>query len=181
MRLVFVDECGFAPSQPVNYSWVRAGERKRIAYENPQGRRLNVLAALVPAGPYAALYWVPFPGTFRADHIVRLCEQLPPVPVPTVVVLDNASIHISTEVKAARPTLRTRRTFLYYLPPYSPELNDIERLFRTIKYDDLPDRRYPSLTLLDTAVHQAFTSAEERLIANLHPSSHPRQEPRLAA
>ena len=26
------DECGFAPSQPVSYSWVRAGERKRIPY-----------------------------------------------------------------------------------------------------------------------------------------------------
>ncbi len=56
LRLVFLDECGFAPSQPVNYSWVRPGERKHIPYENPQGRRLNVLAALVPDGPYAALY-----------------------------------------------------------------------------------------------------------------------------
>jgi putative transposase len=160
---------------------VRLGERKRIPYENPQGRRLNVLAALVPDGPHAALYWVPFPGTFRADHIVRLCEELPPVPVPTVVVLDNASIHTSTEVKAARPALRTRRTFLYYLPPYSPDLNDIERLFRTIKHTDLPERRYPSIPLLDTAVQQAFTTAEARLRAKLHPSSQPLHEPRLAA
>ena len=106
LRLVFLDECGFAPSQPLNYSWVRLGERTRIPSENPQGRRLHVLAALVPDGPHAALAWVPFPGTFRADHIVRLCEELPPVPVPTVVVLDNASIHTSTEVKAARPALR---------------------------------------------------------------------------
>ncbi len=181
LRLVFVDECGFAPSQPVSYTWVRAGERKRLPYENPQGRRLNVLAALVPEGPYAALYWVPFPGTFRADHIVRLCEQLPPVPVPTVVVLDNASIHVSSEVKVARQTLRARRTFLYYLPPYSPELNDIERLFRTIKYDDLPERRYPSIPLLDAAVHQAFTTAEERLLAKHSLPHTPQQLPRLAA
>lgn len=181
LRLVFLDECGFAPSQPVNYSWVRPGERTHIPYENPQGRRLNVLAALVPDGPYAALYWVAFPGTFRADHIVRLCEELPPVPVPTVVVLDNASIHISTIVRAARPALRARRTFLYYLPPYSPELNDIERLFRTIKHDDLPERRYPTLPLLDTAVQQAFTTAEERLVTELHPTTEPQYEPRLAA
>jgi transposase len=149
----------------VSYTWVRAGERKRIPYENPQGRRLNVLAALVPDGPYTALYWVAFPGTFRADHIVRLCAQLPPVPVPTVVVLDNASIHTSTIVRTARPALRARRTFLYYLPPYSPELNDIEPLFRTIKYDDLPERRYPTIQRLDAAVQQAFTTAEERLMA----------------
>nr|CAA9285899.1 hypothetical protein AVDCRST_MAG63-3966 [uncultured Armatimonadetes bacterium] len=165
----------------MNYTWVRAGDRKRIPYENPQGRRLNVLAALVPDGPYAALYWVPFAGTFRADHIVRLCEELPPVPVPTVLVLDNASIHISTEVKAARPALRVRRTFLYYLPPYSPERNDIERLFRTVKYDDLPERRYPSIPLLDAAVQHAFTTAEERLLANHACLTQPLQQPRRAA
>jgi hypothetical protein len=141
-----------------------------------------VLAALVADGPYAALYSVPFPGTFRADHIIRLCEQLPPVPVPTtVVVLDNASIDISHLVRAARPALRTRRTFLYYLPPYSPELNDIERHFRTIKYDDLPERRYPTIPLLDAAVRQAFTAAEERLMAKHAPSVQPQQQPRRAA
>lgn len=165
----------------MSYSWVRPGERKRIPYENPQGRRLNVLAALVADGPFAALYWVPFPGTFRADHIVRLGEALPPVPVPTVVVLDNASIHTSTIVRTARPALRARRTFFYYLPPYSPELNDIERLFRTIKYDDLPERRYPSIPLLDAAVQQAFTTAEERLLAKHHVAIQPQLQPRLAA
>jgi DDE superfamily endonuclease len=181
LRLVFVDECGFAPSQPVRYTWVRPGERKRIPSENPQGRRLNVLAALVPDGPYAALYWVPFPGTFRADQLVRLCEELPPVPVPTVVVLDNASIHTSHIVGAARPALRARRTFLYSLPPYSPDLNDIERLFRTIKYDDLPARRYPTVPLLDAAVRQAFTTAEERLLAKRSMPAQPQQQPRRAA
>ncbi len=165
----------------MSYSWVRPGERKRIPYENPQGRRLNTLAALIPEGPYAALYWVSFPGTFRADHIVRLCKALPAVPVPTVVVLDNASIHTSTIVRTARPALRARRTFLYYLPPYSPELNDIERLFRTVKYDDLPERRYPSIPLLDTAVQAAFTTAEERLMAKHHDATQPQQQPRLAA
>lgn len=181
MRLVFVHECGFAPSQPVSYTWVRPGERKRIPYANPHGRRLHVLAALVPDGPSAALAWVPFPATFRADHRVRRCAQLPPVPVPTVVVLDNASIHTSHIVRAARPALRARRTFLYYLPPSSPELNDIERLCRTLTYDDLPARRYPSIPLLDAAVHQAFSTAEERLLLNHHCVIQPLQQPRRAA
>src|SRR5438876_158415 len=46
--LAFLDACGFAPSQPVNYRWTRRGERKRLPYENPQGRRVNVLAAYSP-------------------------------------------------------------------------------------------------------------------------------------
>lgn len=165
----------------MSYSWVRTGERKRMPYENPQGRRLNTLAALVPDGPYAALYWVSFPGTFRADHLVRFCAELPPVPVPTVVVLDNASMHTSATVRAARSALRARHTFLYYLPPYSPDLNDIERLFRTIKHYDLPERRYATIPLLDAAVQRAFTSAEERLVTAHAAPAQPQHQPRLAA
>lgn len=53
---MYLDESGFAPSQPVSYSWVRAGERKRIPYENPEGQRKNVLAALDVDSPVASLH-----------------------------------------------------------------------------------------------------------------------------
>ena len=82
-------------------------------------------------------------------------EQLPPVPVPTVVVLDNASIHTSTIVKAARPALRVRRTFLYYLPPYSPELNPAERLFEELRAA-LASRVFDDLDALDQALTDAL-------------------------
>lgn len=40
----------------MSYTWVRRGERKRMPYENPQGRRVNALAALVKGGAAPALY-----------------------------------------------------------------------------------------------------------------------------
>ena len=107
---------------------------------------------------------MPFPGAFRADQIIRLCEQLPPVPVPTVVVLDNASIHTSTEAKAAQPALRARRTVLYYLPPYSPELNPIEPIFGAIKHTEMPQRSYRTAPALLDAVGAAFAACEARLL-----------------
>jgi putative transposase len=48
------------------------------------------------------------------------------------VVLDNASLHISKATKAARPTLAKLGIYLYYLPPYSPELNEIEAVFKQL-------------------------------------------------
>ena len=33
----------------MNYCWVRAGERKRVPYEAPQGRRYNTLEEAVDA------------------------------------------------------------------------------------------------------------------------------------
>ena len=56
VRLVYLAECGFAPSQPVTATWVRKRTRKRVPYENPEGRRVNALAALVKGGADPAVY-----------------------------------------------------------------------------------------------------------------------------
>jgi transposase InsO family protein len=149
----------------MTYTWVRHRQRKRVPYENPQGRRVNALAALVWGDAAPALYWVAKPGRLRAAEFLRFLARLPPVSVPTVVVLDNGSIHRSKEVRAAFPDLWARGIYLSFLPPYSPELNEIEPAFRVIKHDELPERRYVTVPALIDAVHAAFTRYEERLIA----------------
>jgi transposase len=45
---------------------------------------------------------------------------------------------------------------LYHLPPYSPELNRIEELWRQVKYQDLPQRSYRTLDDLRAAVEDAL-------------------------
>jgi transposase len=74
-----------------------------------------------------------------------------------VVVLDNASAHVSTAFTAAQPALEAAGVTLYYLPPYSPELNRIEDLWRHVKYEELPVRSYRTLDDLRTAVEGART------------------------
>ena len=157
----------------MNHSWVRRRQRKRVPYENPEGRRVNALAALVKAGAEPALYWVAKPGSLRSAHVIAFLAALPPAPVPTVVVLDNGAIHRSKETRAAIPALWARGVFLYYLPPYSPELNAIEPAFRTIKHYRMPERRYATVPALLDAVHAAFTTHEEHLIAKS--AHHPRR------
>jgi transposase InsO family protein len=172
---MYLDECGFAPSQPVNYAWVRAGERKRIPYENPQGRRENVLAVLDVDSPVPSLHWVGYGGTFRGVHLARAFDELLDQPEtsgrPLVIVLDNASSHHSHALRDALPSLTARGLTLFYLPPASPELNAIERVFRAIKHTYLPERRYTSQEALHDAVATAFATYEASLIAkaSFHP------------
>ena len=149
----------------MSYPWVRRRQRKRVPYENPQGRRVNALAALVKGSAVPALYWVAKPGSLRARHLIAFLTELPTAPVPTVVVLDNGSIHRSKETSAALPALWARGIYLYYLPPSSPDLNDIEAAFRAIKHHELPERRYTTVPALLDAVHTAFTTYEAALIA----------------
>jgi len=160
----------------VSYCWVRRGERKRVPYESPQGRRYNTMALLVPAGPDAAFDWC---GTtrrhFQAADLVHFLRQRPKTAVPFVLVLDNASFHRSRDLRRALPDLRAHNVHLYYLPPYSPELNAIEPVFRTVKHLDLPERRYRSAAALEAAVDAAFDRGEATLLGK------PQQQLRLAA
>jgi putative transposase len=161
----------------VNYSWTLPGERKRLPYENPQGRRLNVLAALMPCGPQPGLHWaIETHGAFVAEQLLDFLPQLPRLPDKAlVVVIDNASHHSNHMVKAALPRLRQQRIYLYYLPPYSPELNLIEPVFGVIKGTGLPERSYRSTPALEAAVEKEFTDYEQKLLAKTTP------QPRLAA
>jgi transposase len=155
----------------VNRSWTLAGQRKQVAYENPCGRRVNVLAAYVPDGPTPSLTWGnERAGALLAEQLLGFVRQIPhPSGQPLVVVMDNGSIHVSKTVQRAQAALRQERIYLYYLPPYSPALNAIEPVFGVIKQHDLPERRYTSMSALEAAIDAAFTRAEARLLARTAP------------
>jgi transposase len=175
LRLLYLDESGFSPSLPTGYSWCLPGQRKRVRHEYPQGRRVNVLATYEPFGPAPWLDAVPFERTLTSDDLLAYLRSLPPAPVPRVVVLDNASLHISKVTKAARPGLAKVGVFLYYLPAYSPELNRIEAVFKQVKHHEMPTRSHTSKAELRASVERGFDSYRQHLHAKCE------GQPRLAA
>jgi putative transposase len=144
-----------------------------MPYENPERRRLNVMAVIAQCQDTSTLHWTTTRRHFVASDLAHFLRELPPAPVPTVIVLDNVGFHRAQEIRAATAEFWQRRIYLYYLPPYSPELNDIERVFRTIKHHELPERRYPTFDALDAAVVAAFERQEAKRLTK--PSSQPRK------
>ena len=53
---------------------------------------------------------------------------------PTVIVLDNASIHHGIDQVTLDRWFIEHKALLFYLPPYSPELNLIEIVWKHFKY-----------------------------------------------
>jgi transposase len=143
-----------------------------VRYEYPQGRRVNALATYEPFPAAPWLDAVPFERTLTSDDLLAYLRGLPASKVPRVVVLDNASLHVSKAVKAARPGLAKQGIYLYYLPPYSPELNRIEAVFKQVKHHDLPTRSYATRAELRAAVEQGFAAYRDRLQPK--PGKHPR-------
>ena len=104
---------------------------------------LLVMAAMTSDGRAGSLVWSKQPGSFKSEEYVQfLTRTFAPMGGLKVVVLDNYSIHRSKVVKGVRGRLRRVGVVLYYLPPYSPELNDIEGVFEAIKHNDMPERAY---------------------------------------
>jgi hypothetical protein len=181
LDLWYLDEAGFAPTLPTGYTWARRGVRPLVPYEAPKGRRLNALGALAPCGPVPRLVFHTrlgkLDGPAFLDFICHQVAGLPPAPDwvpadyrrtrPCVIVLDNYSVHHSAVVKAVRPRLERAGVRLYFLPPYSPELNRIEPEWRAVKYEGLPTRSYTSGPALKAAVDAALLarSAHHRVTA----------------
>ena len=111
----------------------------------PAGQRPGGLPARSATGPAAGGHGVR--ADVNSDDLLAFLGACRAAAVPRVVVLDNASLHISKVVKAQRKELARRGIYLYYLPPYSPELNRIEPVFRQVKHHEIPvgaTRRRPS-------------------------------------
>jgi transposase len=164
VRLFYLDESGFSPSRPTGHSWCLTGQRKRVRHEYPQGRRVNVLATYEPYGAAPRLDALPFERTLTsADLAAYLRERLPGSDLPRVVVLDNGGIHTSKAFQAERPALAKAGIALYYLPPYSPELNAIEPVFKQVKHHEMPTRSHTSRAELRAAVEEGFASYARKI------------------
>jgi transposase len=134
LTLYYLDECGFAPTLPVGYSWSLPKQRKLVRYEAPQRRRVNAMAAYRPYGRTPRLEVFTAERTWDSYDLLGFLKALPWSSRPRVVVLDNASLHTSAVMRRARQVLSASGIYLYYLPTYSPELNLIEPVFRQVKH-----------------------------------------------
>lgn len=144
-----------------------------MRHEAPEGRRVNVVGAWAPYDPAGAHLVF---ETRRADegkydgaahlqfvthHVAGLPDARPPEyrrSRPCVIVVDNYAVHHSRVVKAEIPALKTAGVSFFFLPPYSPELNMIEPIWRQIKYQDIPDRSFLTIQELQSAVDAALTA-----------------------
>jgi transposase len=167
LKLYYLDECGFSPTLPTGSSWTLPGRRQLVPYEAPQGRRVNALAAYRPYGRTPRLDVFTAERTWNSHDLLGFLGALPWSKRPRVVVLDNAGLHTGRIVREARRRLARRGIYLYYLPPYSPELNEIEPVFRQVKYQEMPRRTYTSRVDLREAVERGFTNYGR----SLHPKS----------
>ena len=80
--------------------------------------------------------------------------------------LDNASVHRNRKVKELRKIWEKRGLFLFYLPPYSPELNPAEILWRILKGKWIRPIDYETTDSLFYCTNMALASVGTNLFVN---------------
>ncbi|AMJ66191.1 hypothetical protein AXW84_12665 [Hymenobacter sp. PAMC 26628] len=148
--VVYVDECRFSRQAPVPYAWPRRGQPpvELPAVRGHGGHSvLGFWQAHAPDQPGQAYVRE---GAITADLFVLAVNNfLDAVDRPTVLVLDNASIHKAHLVRACHAQWAARGLTLLFLLPYSPELNRIELLWhRCTHYWVRPEDYQSNRTLL---------------------------------
>ena len=143
MVLAYLDEAGFSQVHPNRSAWTPKAERHLI--EAKRGKRLNVLAAMLSTGElFSAKLWQTTTSDLFIGFLGLLQERFAK---PITIILDNASIHKSKATSRAVKFLETKGVTLYFLPPYSPELNRIEKLWHLMKHTWMKVRCRNSATL----------------------------------
>ena len=129
-RLVFIDETWIKTNMAPLRGWAPKGERLRAFVPHGHWRTLTFLGALRCDCLTAPCV---FDGPINGDSFRAYVEQqLVPVLKPgDIVVMDNLGSHRSVAIRRMSRAVGAR---LWYLPPYSPDLNPIEQTFAKIKH-----------------------------------------------
>ena len=127
--IVYIDESGMNNQQQYDYGWNQKGERFYSLKSGKRQERINMIAALCNGNLMA-----PFTVDGSCNRIVfeMWLENflLPTLQPGQVVIMDNAAFHKGGKIQQL---IQGAGCQLLYLPPYSPDLNPIEKCWSWLK------------------------------------------------
>ncbi|KAF0713927.1 hypothetical protein AaE_011671 [Aphanomyces astaci] len=122
-QLVFVDETSKDGRDALRkYAWSRRNTPAVVSLPFARGQRVSILAAFDSTG---FISWDYTAGTFDRNRFHQVMSEqvipyLNPWPLPrSILILDNAKIHMYRELEAA---VHARGALVFFLPPYCPQL-----------------------------------------------------------
>lgn len=124
--LWFADESGFEGECRARRRWDRKGRKTRIV-RNGDHLRMNVMGMVCPrTGEFFAVEMPQVDGVVFQVFLDEAARFIHPSRRRNVLILDNASWH-------RNPKLNWQGWEPEFLPPYSPDLNPIERIWLVMK------------------------------------------------
>ena len=128
-NLVYVDESGIEMNICKDRGWSKKGEKLIGKKSGKYYERTNIIAGYVNHKPIAPMVFNGACNSKLFEIWVEefLIKELQPA---QVVVMDNATFHRSQKIKDLIESVKCK---VIFLPPYSPDLNPIEKFWANMK------------------------------------------------
>lgn len=128
-RLVYVDECGIDQYLHREFAYSLRGQKVVAKISGRKFKRTNIVAGICQGRWIAPMEYSGTTDSILFEFWFKHC-LLKEVEPGRVIILDNAAFH----KKSVLPELASRRNCrVLFLPPYSPDLNPIEKKWAWLK------------------------------------------------
>ena len=148
----------------ISHGWIRTGQDKSIETTGSRSR-LNLIGALILTDIGGTI--INDYETINSESIVRFFCQIReryPLSHKLHIILDGAGYHRSNLVRDAAFVLNIE---LHYLPPYSPNLNPIERLWKVMNEHSRNNVNFKNKREFRDAIATFFTATLPEIAGSL--------------
>jgi len=153
--ILFID--GVHPTQGTKlaYGWMPAGKKAHVIETTGSRTRLNIMGALNLNDISRTV--IRKYDKINSHNIARFfiaIRETYPITQKVHIILDGAGYHRTEQVKEWAYMLNIE---LHWLPPYSPNLNPIERLWKVMNEQVRNNRYFTSPTVFREEIHRFFS------------------------
>ncbi len=148
-HLVFLDESGFLLIPSVRKTWSPVGQTP-MSHHRYRHDRISAISgiAVSPKRGHCTLYCHLYEDTIQGEDVAFFLRPLlRQIPGQLIVLLDNSKTHRGEAVEEL--LAHTSRLHLEPFPPYAPELNPDEGVWRYLKHTLATGRPDPQAELMD--------------------------------
>lgn len=131
--IFFADEASVRTNYHAGTTWAPVGQTPVVAGTG-KTRSISMVSAVSPRGE---LHFQVHESGIRQEEFLEFCKMLvTDVGRPVFLILDNSQVHRAKILKAYAAQSNGMLT-LFFLPPYSPDLNPDEWVWKNVKHDNL--------------------------------------------
>lgn len=147
----FADEAGIRSDYHAGTTWAPVG-RTPVVESTGARHAVNLISAVTPGG---TLRFATVDGKLDAAKFIDFCRKLlHDTDGPVFLIVDGHPVHRSRVVKDYAASTGGQ-LHLFFLPPYSPELNPDEWVWKNVKHDRVGRT---SITSADELKHHALAA-----------------------
>lgn len=149
--ILFADEAAVRTNFHAGTTWGVVGQTP-VVMSTGEKKSLMMISAVSPKGQ---LRFHLHQGSFNSADFIAFCKQLlHDIEGKIFLIVDNGPVHTSKMTRAFVDEVE--RLELFFLPPYSPELNPDEWVWKNVKHDQIARKSVQSFSELTKAAESAL-------------------------